>query len=312
MKSSDRRRRTATLVAVVVVGLSALGITTLQRRLSASFHALETTSDVYALPSPDRTIVASLGYRAGVADLLYAHVLVSYGLHIVERRRFEFVGKYLDTINALDPTFRDPYRYADTLLTLQGQKPTQEDYLKAREILERGMEALPYDADLHRNAGQYLAYLSWPHVPEERQKEWRTAGARYLARSCELLGNDATLPYHCITAATLFNRLGEHEAMIDFLQRVQVIADTPEVRDMAANYLSLHLEGQERARAEARSRRFQEAWSNDFRFVSRNLLLAVGPAFDEASCAGRTVDETPDCTTSWRAWHALRERNRGP
>lgn len=308
MKWSERRSAPALALAVVLLVASAASIAKLRRDLTTSFTRLKTKSDVYALPSPERTVVASLGYRAAVADLLYAHVLVSYGLHIVERRRFEFVGSYLDTINALDPTFRDPYRYADTLLTLQGEKPRLVDYEKAREILERGMKALPYDADLHRNAGQYLAYLSWPYVPEERQKEWRTAGARYLARSCELLGDDPNLPYHCITAATLFNRLGEHTAMIEFLTRVQILADTPEIREMAAGYLGQHVAGVERERAEARTRRFREAWSEDHRFVSRDLLLAVGPRFDAARCAGLDRTQEIDCATTWRAWHELRER----
>ena len=70
--------------------------------LNETFHEVKVGTDVYPLPSPEQTVVLSLGYRAAAADALYAHVLVSYGLHFQEKRRFEFVGNYLDTINALD------------------------------------------------------------------------------------------------------------------------------------------------------------------------------------------------------------------
>ena len=42
-----------------------------------------------------------------------------------------------DTVNALDPKFRAPYRYTDTLLVLSAVKPLESDYDRARQIFER-------------------------------------------------------------------------------------------------------------------------------------------------------------------------------
>ena len=151
VKKERVRSRGAALVPgllLLTVVASACVVGWVRPRLLDQFGQLKQTSDTFALPSPDQSVVLSLGYRSALADLLFAHVLVSYGLHFQEKRRYEFVGEYLDVINALDPKFRTPYRIADTLLTLQPVAPRQRDYDKAREVLERGLRALPHDTEL--------------------------------------------------------------------------------------------------------------------------------------------------------------------
>jgi hypothetical protein len=100
--------------AALVAAMACVAIALVRPGLAARYHKLRVTSDVYPFGSPEQVVVQSLGYRAALADAIFAHVRVSYGLHFQEHRRFEFVGDYLDTVTTLDPTFRDPYRYADT------------------------------------------------------------------------------------------------------------------------------------------------------------------------------------------------------
>ena len=156
--------RPPSFLAVALLTLSVLAIASVRSRLVDQFQNVVRTSDDYLLPSTEQTLTASLGYRAALADLIYAHVLVSYGIHFQEKHNFEFVGNYLDTINALDPQFRDPYRYADTLLTIQPAPVTEASYEKAREILNRGLKVLPYDTELWNSAGQFLAYIAAPQL----------------------------------------------------------------------------------------------------------------------------------------------------
>ena len=89
------------LAACVVIAL-------VRARAVERFRRAGEAADVYPLPPPEQTVTASLGYRAALADFLFAHVLVDYGIHASEHRRLEFAGEYIDTINALDPTFREP------------------------------------------------------------------------------------------------------------------------------------------------------------------------------------------------------------
>lgn len=311
MRSSEQGPKSSlapTIASVLAIGIAALVIGVVRFRIAEQFHRLKARNDVYALPSPEQTIVMSLGYRSALADLLFAHVLVSYGLHFEEKRRFEFVGNYLDTINALDPKFRRPYRYADTLLTLQPVAPPLESYFKAREILERGLRELPYDAELWSMTGQFIAYLAPAQFSNEKTKqEWRLAGARTLAHACELVGKNENLPYHCITAARLLSRAGQREAMIQFLERVLTVTDNPEIRNLALGYLEKTVGERERARVEARYRRLRALFDKDLPFVSKDLWLVLGPPFDAAACAGPGHANEPGCATTWQAWEKLVE-----
>jgi len=265
-------------------------------KLNRAFAASTLEHDVYPLPPPKQTVVLSLGYRAALADFLFAHVLVSYGIHFQEKRRFEVVGNYLDAINELDPRFARPYRIADTLLTLQPKSVGPDAYRKARTILERGMKEFPYDAALWSSAGQFIAYLGPGGLTDPaEQAEWQLAGGRALAHACELVTDDQSIPYHCIAAAGLLTRAGQQDAARQFLKRVTMTTEDPAINALAAAELS-RLGGDPEALN--RRKRFESAWSQDLPFVSMGAILTVGPSWQPAACAGLG----PSCATSWRAW----------
>ncbi|WP_437539349.1 hypothetical protein WME79_23920 [Sorangium sp. So ce726] len=96
------------LVAVALSAAAAVAIGSVRAPAADLEQRVAETSDVYVLPPTDEVVRLSLGYRSALADLLWSHVLVSQGLHTMERRRFENLTLLLDAINALDPTFRDP------------------------------------------------------------------------------------------------------------------------------------------------------------------------------------------------------------
>lgn len=297
------------LTCVALMALSATAVHYFRGALSEPFAKLKTTHDVYTLPAPSQTVLLSLGYRAALADLIYAHVLVSYGLHFQEKRLFESVGRYLETINELDPKFSTPYLFADTLLVLQPQVPPLEHYLMARKILLRGTEERPFDALLWMSAGQYLAYLGPPHLRTEAEQEaWRQEGARLLTRACELQGSDENIPYQCIVAAGMLNTSGQHEANIRFLERFLAVNDDPEVRARAESYLRKALKAQGREMIELHSRQFREAWIEDLGFATQDMALVVGPDFDPVTCVRAPAEarKSHECATTWR------ERNPTP
>jgi tetratricopeptide (TPR) repeat protein len=294
---------------VLVMALSAAAIGLVRPTLAQSFHGLRVVNDVYGLPAPEQTVVASLGYRAALADMLYAHVLVDYGLHISERRAYEFVGSYLETINALDPQFRNPYLLADTLLTMQAVPASMENYRAARRILERGMRERPFDTQLWTQAGQFLAYLAPAHIKDEAtRKEWRMAGARALAHGCEIVSHDANLPYHCIGAAGILSEAGETEAMVSWLERVVMVNDDEEIHRLALGYLKATLGEREQQKIRERIQRFQQARRTDLDFLSKDSLLVLGPGFDPARCAGLGAAGSPKCATTWRDWSERQRR----
>ena len=282
---------------------AAAGISWSRPLLTADFARAKQLHDTHVLPSPAVTRALSLGYRSALADLIFSHVLVQYGQHIQQRRRFELAAFYLDVITTLDPKFREPYRIADTLITLQTEVPRHEDYLAARRLLDRGLREYPYDAELWLVAGQYLAYLGGRNVSPAEAPEWQQEGARKLARACELQSGAGESSL-CLSAASLFSRAGNRAAAKSFLERVMNIADSPELQAMAASYLQRNGGATERDRLDDRARRLRKLWSEDLPFVSKEALLLLGPAFDPAKCAGIPAPTDVTCSTSFRDWAA--------
>ena len=275
-------------------------------RRRADLHRLRASPPtVYPLVAPNQMVVASLGYRSAAADAIFAHVLVSYGLHFQERRRFEFVGDYyLDAMNALDPTFlRDPYPIRRHAARPRPPKPPGlEHYVKAREVLLRGLENRPYDTELWSQTGQYLAYVARPYLPPAMEKEWVLEGAKILAHACELASKNENVPYHCITAASLLNDAGEREAAIDSLRRLIAVSDDPDIQRLALGYLRVKLDARDADLQEHRRGIFREAWQKDLPFISKNMMLVIGPRVDTAFCAGTLQADNPACTVTWRQW----------
>ncbi|HEX6767316.1 MAG TPA: hypothetical protein VF103_17580, partial [Polyangiaceae bacterium] len=258
---------------------------------------------VYALPKPEQAVVASLGYRAALADLLFAHVLVWHGLHFGEKRRLEFAADYLDTVVALDPTFRDPYYFGDTLIAVQPQKPRHVDYVRARSLIERGMDARPYDTELWLSGGQFIAYVAAPWLDDPKeQAEWRLAGARRRAHACEVMGSNENMPFQCITAASLFSKAGAVEATVDFCGRMLAMSEEEEIQRMARACLIGALGDRESEHAQRRADEIRGAWRADLPFASAAKELILGPGFDPARCAGG--DQSVGCATTWAAWRA--------
>lgn len=298
MKSNSRF--TAILLVVLIVGAGLLADRA-RAYLLPRFLEAKRTEDSVILPPPDVTMLMSLGYRSALADLIFAHVLVSYGQHFQEKRLFELAPDYLNTIVTLDPKFREPYRLADTLITLQPKPPPEEAYDAARRLQDRGLQNFPHDSELWLISGQFLAYLAAPQLPKEKRAEWRLEAARRLARSCELMGSNENIPFHCITAASLFNDAGRLEAARGFLQRVLAVTDDPEIESLAGGYLGVLVGQAERDRVEERTLRFRSLWATDLTFITREMLLLIGPRFDTGLCAGHP-DSQRQCFTSFRAW----------
>jgi hypothetical protein len=310
VKSSDDSRsdwRASNLLHAVTLLLALVTVAALRPGLMASHAKLRVKADDYLLPDPNVTLVGSLGYRAAMADFIFGHVLVSHGLHFQEKRLFEHVGDYLDVINLLDPKFRDPYRFADTLLTLQPEPPPLEFYRKARQIQERGMKELPYDQELWTTAGQFMAYLAPARLSDREEKnEFRRAGARCLVHACELVGSNEDLPFKCVTAARLLAEDGDRDSAKRFLERGLTMTDNEELLEKINGYLQILAGEEQQERVRRRAALVHDVVVRDaLVFAPRIELASLGPGFDPGACAGLERAGAPQCATSWRRLIAL-------
>jgi hypothetical protein len=292
----------------LIVALCAAAVALVRGSLFEQHKGIREASDIYALPPPQQVVTMSLGYRSALADVMWANLLVTQGLRTSQRRRYENIIPFLDAINELDPSFGAPYHLADALLTFNSAATPIEDVRKARQIMERGVQNRPLDAELWASLGEFTAFIAPPSYltdPAE-QDEWRLAGARYLARAAELSGNNAAIAWRAIGGARFLGRAGERGAEIRFLQRTLVITDDAELKEKILTRLKLLL-GEQREDEMGRhlARLERGVWDlrhHDLPFVTRLRYMVLGPPRDAARCAGPGSDAEPACAPTWRDW----------
>lgn len=294
----------AKLVTLGLVLASAAAVSAVRSSLADVHRHVKEESDVYVLPPPDQVVTLSLGYRSALVDLLWAHVLVSQGLHTYEKRRFENLSLFLDSINELEPTFRPPYALADALFTFQGFEPSHQEVLKTRAVMERGTRELPLDGELWLSLGQFVAFIAPSSylTDEQEQQQWRMEGAQMLARAAELGGENANVTWQTLGAAGIFHRAGERDAEIRLRLRALAVTDDPELKDRLFRDLGKLLSEEQKEISITLEKKRVELWRRDLPFVPKSMMLLLGPPVEPARCAGPGHERDPACAFTWRSW----------
>jgi hypothetical protein len=277
-----------------LLAVAAAGVGRTQPRLATVVHEVKERADVYALPPPQQLRAIALGYDAATVDLLWAKLLVEYGVHWHEKRELH-PDNYLDTLIAIEPSYGPVYRFADTLLCYRPLHGTEADARKARAILERGLKERPGDDLVLLEYGQFSLYLGPGFLTDEAEKEqWRRDGALALTRV-------STAGEASLAGANILARYGERDATIKALHRLYALTDDPERQALIAKKLAV-LEGNAVDEADQRGlSELQARWRRDWSFLSRNEFLLLGPTPDWARCAGTANAESETCETSWDA-----------
>lgn len=285
--------RFGVLPAVLLALLGALGISSVQPRLASNIHKLHQRDDVFLLPPPDQLRVMTLGYRAAAADMLWAKLLLEYGLHGQEKRAFPDVTRYIDGIIALEPDFPALYDFVDTILVYTPPPGgTAEDARTARRYLERGMKERPYDGKFHVHAGQFIAFIGPAFIKEPVESErWRVDGAKIIAHGVEIGGDT----YRSLAASTILGHAGEREAQIQHLQRAFALSDNPDERAQFFRKLrALQVDADAEEAITAVDRELAP-----YRFLSRGTGLLIGPRRSATQCAGPRSYERQGCAPDW-------------
>ena len=223
MRSSELGRQRIT-VAAVLLGAACVALG-LQRSLTAHAPGPVEGDDLSLVPAPGRVKLLAFGYESAFADLLWSRLLVDYGTHLVEKRRFPLVRASIEAILALEPNSSRIFRFVDTLVLFQAKKGNADDARYVRSVLERGIDAAPSDSERWIGYAQYLAYLGPSFLENADEiREWDLRGAEAFARALELgAGVERTSG-----ALTLFDRTGARAAHRAYLERAYVLASDDE------------------------------------------------------------------------------------
>ena len=132
------RERSGLLTQLTLALVCVVGIAFVQPGLAASIHKVRQRDDVFLLPPPNQLRAMTLGYRAAATDLVWAKLILEYGLHWQEKRPFPDVTRYIDGIIALEPDFPTLYEFLDTIVVYSPPPGgTEADARIARTYLER-------------------------------------------------------------------------------------------------------------------------------------------------------------------------------
>ena len=300
----NRRLQREISLLVVLLGLAIVLVSSVRRHLTEAHRQISNRRDVYFLPPPEQVLTLSLGYKHALADVLWAHVLVSQGLHTMEQRRFENLIRLYDVINLLDPTWRSPYLLADALITFQAAHTPYEEVVKTREILERGIENRPFDGEIWLNLGQFVSFIAPASYLEDRPdvaERWRMEGTAYLARAAELGASHSNISWQALGGAVILEKAGQRDAAIRFLQRTYAVTDDQELRDDIRMRLARLLRDREQDAHQQRDEGLTKAYLDELPFIGRNTANLLGPPPHPAACAGADAGEIY-CATTWREW----------
>jgi len=291
---AKQRERTGRLAAAALACVCALGIALRQPVLAAQVRAVKARDDVVALPPPAELRAATLGYRSATADLLWAKLVVEYGIRSQEKVPFPQVTRYIDSILAVDPEFKLIYEFLDTILVYNGIGGTREDAITARRYFEAGTRARPYDPDIWLRSGQFTAFLGPSFLNDKQEiEQWRRDGALSIMRAVEL-GAD---PDRSLAASTLLRQAGAKKANIEGLQRAYAMTENEETRRQIRHKL---VQLQASLDAELAGSVVDHEQRSYYPFLSKGQTLLVGPRRSPAGCAGpASLDRRKDCPRDW-------------
>lgn len=194
-------------------------------RLVEPYRSVQRYEDVYYLPSAEYLPVLTLGYHAAVADLLWCKSLVYFGEEIVHRGVVRFLFEYADAILALDPSFREAYRWVPTGALYRPAAVTREDGLRAADYLARAVRRWPDDGQLHWDYGSLLRFEL---APMERDPERKRALLERAAPQLEAAARlGAGPPWLALNSAELLDKLGRTDRAISHLEELRATISDP-------------------------------------------------------------------------------------
>lgn len=291
--------KSGALTACAFLVAAAAGVGALQPRLARSVHAIKEGEDVVAFPPADEMRVAVLGWDAAAVDLLWAKLLVEYGLHFSERREFTQIPRYVDAILALEPTYAPLYKYVDTMLAYRPMQGTESDVRLARGYLERGTRERPEDADVWLRYGQFIAFVAPAFLKDPKDIDaWRQDGAEAMAHA-GLLGADQD---ETMAAASMLSRAGSTREAIRYLENAYAFTEHPAMRavhEAIGKRLEALSAVSMRDAADAVARTIEERHAREMPAVSDGQYLLLGPVTDAARCSGLAAAGERACSRFW-------------
>ncbi len=228
--------------------------------------------DQLYLPRASSLRVLSVDHGELAADLVFIRAVIYVGSELQQKGSGRWLEKYLNTITALDPTWRMPYRWAGVVTMYNGQPITNREVLLSSRFLELGMAQFPNDWEMAFMLGCNYLFELQTHDPAQKA-EWRKSGAEWI-RHAALVGGAP--PWVPLLAATIMRQEGEEDAAVRHLEQVYVSTQDESTRREVRNRL-VGLHAKIDLAREARERQaFDRLRKQTMPYVSADMWVAIG------------------------------------
>lgn len=284
-------------LALIAVLLTAAAVDRVRARAQRHFIETQTYEDLYYLPPSDSLIVGSLGYREGLADLLWMKALIYYGEELIHRGELKNLFRYGDAVLALDPDFKRMYRWLASSAIYRTGNVTVDDAKAAIRYLEVAARRFPDDGELAWDLGANYAFELAPMLEGEERAAAKRKGLEHMEAASQ---RNAGPPWLALQTAGELSALGRREQAIRHLEDAYAVTSDPEIKERIEERLSALRSA---AYTEALRRTAQEleaARKRDFPYLDTTLYMLVGtrPPFGGDAWLAQGFDPAPRKTDS--------------
>jgi hypothetical protein len=255
-----------------LLAVAALAGARVAREAAATSRPHDVRDEPYA-PSPTAAPIVALGYRELAADVLWVRLRGYFGDSDATAPGIEGV---VDAIVSLDPRYHWVYEFGARAMTMAQYGVTQETYLHALAVLDRGMTEFPDEWKLPDLAGEIYTQDLVTKDPAQR-RAWDEKGVIMTEAAIRKPGAP---PAAATWAATMRTKLGQQDRAIQNLREMILITSDPDARDRMIEKLAKMVDSNKDAVAgelgELRYR-FVKAWQRNRPTLPPSMYVLLGP-----------------------------------
>ncbi len=261
-------------VALGLLVASAAGVWSLRDRAMTQYLETQTYEDIYYLPPPAWLQAMSLGYRRGLADLIWLRALVYFGDEFANRGAVKHVFNYGDSMLALDPDFERVYRWMGVAGVYTPEESPLEYIQRSVDVLREGTRRFPDNGKLAWDAGATIKYELLPRIDKDdpNRESLEFEASDHMMAAARLGEGPEWL---VLNNATLLGKLGESEREQRHLEEMYAIVRDPAVKAQIEIRLS-RLRSEAYAEAfRAANAEFEERRQEEFPYLPPGLYFFV-------------------------------------
>lgn len=208
------------VAAALLIAAAGLATARISRTVVATRD--DVIEEPYA-PSAAAAPFASLGYREAAADVLFIRLTGYFGSR---QATAQGLTALVEAVVALDPQYHRIYEYGALAMTI-ASGATQDTFLRAIAVLERGIAEFPNDWKLPNLAGQMYTQDLQSKDPAQ-QRAWNETGLLLVESS---LRKPGASPEAATWAATMRTKLGQHDRAVRELREMILLTPDAEARE---------------------------------------------------------------------------------